>query len=102
MPSASRRAPLSRRPRKLWFLSRMAIATLAESGGAFFWQAAQNLATLAGVGLLCLLHCAKMRRDRAYGNFLPGRTPITKLTVRPHGIASAAVLALCVAQSKPI
>src|SRR5262245_47413546 len=34
-----------------------------ESGWPMLWQAAAVLTTHAGVGLLCLLHCAKMRTE---------------------------------------
>jgi len=34
-----------------------------ESGWSIFWQAAAVLTTRTGVGLPCLLHCAKMRAE---------------------------------------
>jgi hypothetical protein len=34
-----------------------------ESGWPVFWQAAAVLTTHTGVGLPCLLHCAKMRAE---------------------------------------
>jgi hypothetical protein len=46
-------------------------------------QATVVLTTLTGVGLPCLLHCAKMRAEPTYGNFLLGFAEISKLTRRP-------------------
>src|SRR6476660_3796156 len=61
-----------------------------------FWQAAQNLTTHIGVGLVCLLHCAKLRAEGLRGNFLLYRAPTTKLTGRPCGIAFIFDPTLCV------
>ena len=63
---------------------------------------AQNLTTHIGVGLLCLLHCAKMRAGGFRGNFLWKRAPITKLTEAHCGIAFIDGSALCVVRGKPI
>src|SRR5215475_712626 len=67
-----------------------------------FWQAAQNLTTHIGVGLLCLLHCAKLREEGLRGNFLLDSAPTTKLTESPCGIAFDLDPTLCVVRGKPI
>src|SRR5499433_1172927 len=56
-----------------------------------FWQPAQNLTTHIDVGLLCLLHCAKLRAKGLRGNFLLDRAPTTKLTGGPCGIALSSI-----------
>jgi hypothetical protein len=68
-----------------------------KPGWQVFLQAGEYLTTHAGVGLVCLLHCAKMREGRAGGNFLPERGRIMKLTTTPRGIASTQLSALCLA-----
>ena len=52
--------------------------------------------------LVCLLHCAKMRREGIQRNFLLGPDVTTKLTLKPRGIAFRKVPALCLAKAKPI
>jgi hypothetical protein len=69
---------------------------------SLFWQAAQILTTHIPVGLLCLLHCAKMRADGVRGNFLLDRAPTKKLTGRPCGIGFIEDSTLCVVRGKPI
>jgi len=67
-----------------------------------FWQAAQNLTTHIGVGLPCLLHCAKLRAEALRGNFLLDRASTTKLTGSLRGIAFILNPTLCVVRGKPI
>jgi hypothetical protein len=54
-----------------------------ESGWSTLWQAAAVLTTHTGVGLPCVLHCAKMRVEAPYGNFLLEVAEISKLTGWP-------------------
>jgi hypothetical protein len=69
---------------------------------SLFWQPAQNLTTHIGVGLVCLLHCAKMRAGGFRGNFLLDPAPTTKLTRSPCGIPFIDRSTLCVVRSEPI
>jgi hypothetical protein len=45
------------------------------------------LTSRTGGGLLCLLHCAKMRQTPSGGNFLLPAMPETKLTPRRSGVS---------------
>jgi hypothetical protein len=51
-----------------------------SSRRTLFWQPRPHLTTHIAVGLLCLLHCAKMRAIAGHGNFLLQVAAITKLT----------------------
>jgi hypothetical protein len=73
-----------------------------KSGLPTLWQAAENLTTYGGGGSALLLHCAKMRAEPTYGNFLLGPPEISKLTRRSRSIAFTAVSALCAVPAKPI
>jgi hypothetical protein len=65
-----------------------AIATLKGAPGwRTLLQAAGHLTSRTGGGLLCLLHCAKMRQTPSGRNFLLPAMPETKLTVRPSGVS---------------
>jgi hypothetical protein len=60
------------------------------------------LTTHAGVELLCLLHCAKMRKDLSSGHFLPEHASTMKLTIERPGIGFAGPAVLCFVLAKPI
>jgi hypothetical protein len=56
---------------------------MSDPAGGLVLQAADDLTTHPRVGLLCLLHCAKVRVRAPSGNFLLQRGLTTKLTRGP-------------------
>jgi hypothetical protein len=59
---------------------------MRDPAGGLLLQAADDLTTRVGVGLLCLLHCAKVREIASRGNFLLQCGLTTKLTPGPCGV----------------
>ena len=67
-----------------------------------FWQAAQNLTTHIGVGLPCLLHCAKLRAEALRGNFLLDSRVNYEIDRKSLRYSLYPNPTLCVVRGKPI